>query len=67
MIAILFIYIVSLFFTPIAIYLFIKMCERFRFVDDRLNGLKFYRRNVVAVYVDKHGNEVMVDRKADAQ
>lgn len=60
LIGFLFLFVVSFMFSPIAIYLFIKICQKY--VDNSLNGLKLYRRQNVAVYTDKHGNEIMINR-----
>lgn len=62
MLQLLFLFTTSLLFTPIAIWIFLTLCDRLNFKDDSLNGLTFYRRQGVAVYVDKHGNKVMVNR-----
>lgn len=62
LIGFLFLFVVSFMFSPIAVYLFIKICQKRKYVDNSLNGLKLYRRQNVAVYTDKHGNEIMINR-----
>lgn len=62
MIALIFLYFTAVLFTPIAIYLAVLFFKHFNFIDDSLNGLKFYQRDVVGVYTDKHGNKIMINR-----